>query len=259
MGKESQRNGVRVQRGHRMLDGLSSTLTRKLDTLSRSELEDLRERNEKMLSNPQLVSTLPDKGIKLKDTVQQINELLGDTADCSSTAISEEEKSITRRVSDLKLDPTRVNVRKQSVELANAKAQGNDYTSPAMLQISPAKREMQIDKPAQHQAKVCMISLEESLELQESQMQSIKAEKLKRQMDNVKSRTTISESLADDLSITMSRMQLDPELRTPRPQDDDTDEESDEDEDDSDLNDENLLFDDDEGFEEEEYLEEQRR
>lgn len=96
------------------------------------------------------MSTLPDKGAKLKDTVQQINALLGDVPEDDS-AMSEEERSITRRVSDLKLDPSRVNVRKQSVELANAKAQSNDYASCGMLRISPPNREIQIDHPPQHQ------------------------------------------------------------------------------------------------------------
>ncbi|KAG0172647.1 hypothetical protein DFQ28_003099 [Apophysomyces sp. BC1034] len=257
MGKDTQRNTTRVQRGHRMLDGLSTALTRKLDTMPRSELEDLRERNEKMLGNLQLIGTLPDKGAKLKDTVQQINVLLGDMPDTS--VMSEEERSITRRVSDLKLDPTRIDVRKQSVELANAKAQANDYVTSGMLRINPASQEMQVDKPTQQQARVCMMSLDESLKLQESQLQSIKAEKLKRQLDAMTPRRK-SESLADDLSLTMSRMQLDPEIRQPKPQDDDSDEDSDDGDDDgSDLNDEDYLYEDDEGFEEEEYMEEQNR
>ena len=37
---------------NRLLDGMSSSLTRKMDSMSRAELIDLKERNQTLLNNP---------------------------------------------------------------------------------------------------------------------------------------------------------------------------------------------------------------
>lgn len=63
------------------------------------------------------------------------------------------------------------------------------------------------------------MSLEESMKLQESQQKSIKLANMKKKMESV--RGTVKDcSLADDLSLTMNRLRLDPETRQPRPDDD---------------------------------------
>ena len=43
---------VRGAPNNRLMDGMSASLTRKLNTMSRRELIDLKERNEKLLNNP---------------------------------------------------------------------------------------------------------------------------------------------------------------------------------------------------------------
>lgn len=64
-----------------------------------------------------------------------------------------------------------------------------------------------------------MMSLEESMKLQESQQNDIKKANMRKKMESVRGSVT-SESLADDLSLTMTHLQLDPETRIPRPDDD---------------------------------------
>ncbi|KAI9319978.1 hypothetical protein BX666DRAFT_1357399 [Dichotomocladium elegans] len=101
-----------------------------------------------------------------------------------------------------------------------------------------------------------MMQLDESMKLQDEQQQHIKEERLKRQMETLglgavvggSKRRSIPESIADDLSLNMERMKLNPELGPHRPQDDDSDEYEEDSEDEYSLG-ENF-YDDDEGFEE---------
>lgn len=106
------------------------------------------------------------------------------------------------------------------------------------------------------------MSLEESMQLQESQQRDIKLANMRKRMESVRGSAGASESLADDLTLTMSNLQLDPETRIPRPDDDgpsdtegqdkDSDDEDDEDDDSDDMDDDDLYERyDDEGFEEE--------
>lgn len=98
-----------------------------------------------------------------------------------------------------------------------------------------------------------MMSLEESMKLQESQQNDIKLANMKKKMESVRGSMVPSESLADDLTLTMSSLQLDPETRVPRPDDDgrSDDEGDDADSDDSDELEYYERYDD-EGYEEEE-------
>ena len=98
-----------------------------------------------------------------------------------------------------------------------------------------------------------MMSLEESMKLQELQQNDIKLANMRKRMESVRG-SVATESLADDLTATMGRLQLDPETRIPRPDDDGSSdyEGDDADSDDSDLDNEIYERYDDEGFEEEE-------
>jgi hypothetical protein len=64
-----------------------------------------------------------------------------------------------------------------------------------------------------------MMSLDESMKLQESQQKDIKLANMRKKMESVRG-TVANESLADDLTLSMNRLQLDPETRIPRPDDD---------------------------------------
>lgn len=106
-----------------------------------------------------------------------------------------------------------------------------------------------------------MMSLEESVKLQESQQKDIKLANMRKRMEALRP----AESLADDLALTMSSLRLDPETRVPRPDDDgpsdtegqdkdsdDEEEDSEEESDMEDIIDDNYERYDDEGYEEEE-------
>lgn len=199
-----------------------------------------------------IINTLPDKGLKIQNTIRQIDELLkstrNDSEGSSSSAVDKEEDKqqenngdsakITKQMSKLNISSSAV--RKQSIERANALADRYDGSRSLLApQTEPS-------------AKTKMLRMDESVRLQEAQQQRIKEEKLKRQLKSI--HATTSESLADDLSLTLSRMKLDPEMRPERPQDDQPEDDDDE-EDDLDSIDaaEYLYDDDDEGFDEEEY------
>lgn len=96
-----------------------------------------------------------------------------------------------------------------------------------------------------------MMSLEESMKLQELQQKDIKLANMRKRMETVKG-SFANQSLADDLSSTMNRLRLDPENRQPRPDDDGpSDEEGDDADSDDDTEDEDYERYDDEGFDEE--------
>lgn len=105
-----------------------------------------------------------------------------------------------------------------------------------------------------------MMSLEESMQLQEAQQKDIKLANMRKKIQSIRGSTTTrtSESLADDLSLTMNSLQLDPETRQPRPDDDNPEdmegEDADSDDDTTDSEDEDDMDGyeryDDEGYEE---------
>ncbi|OAD02726.1 hypothetical protein MUCCIDRAFT_155961 [Mucor lusitanicus CBS 277.49] len=66
------------------------------------------------------------------------------------------------------------------------------------------------------------MSLEESMQLQEAQQKDIRLANMRKKIQSIRgsSSTRTSESLADDLSLTMNSLRLDPETRIPRPDDD---------------------------------------
>jgi hypothetical protein len=107
-----------------------------------------------------------------------------------------------------------------------------------------------------------MMSLEESMQLQEAQQKDIKLANMKKKIQSIRGSTSVSnanESLADDLTLTMNSLQLDPETRQPRPdddnpedmegRDDDSDDDTDSDSDEDDGMDGYERYDD-EGYEE---------
>ncbi|KAI7849302.1 hypothetical protein BDC45DRAFT_278010 [Circinella umbellata] len=169
---------VRGVPNNRLMDGMSTSLTRKLDTMSRQELIDLRERNEKLLNNPGLMTTLPDKGEKLKKSIEQIDELL-------------RKQDIADGMLGLSVSPPSSDtIRKRSVDQAMELADNATNSTSSLLAT----------KTTEFQPKTRMMSMDESMKLQEAQQQQVKDEKIKRQLQALKPKAPrTSESLADDL------------------------------------------------------------
>ncbi|KAI8381294.1 uncharacterized protein BYT42DRAFT_300294 [Radiomyces spectabilis] len=154
-GKNQTRSTTRSQRqpSNRLLDGFSSSSpARPLEDLNRTELAELRDRNRRMLDNPSLLQTLPDKGAKLKDVNARIEKLL-------STDANEDEYQ-------------RPDIRQKTVDSANAKAKQLD--SGLHTQSSTSTKETSEGSTGQQQTRVRMMGLDESVRLQELQLQQIK-------------------------------------------------------------------------------------
>ncbi|KAL0085783.1 hypothetical protein J3Q64DRAFT_1698343 [Phycomyces blakesleeanus] len=228
-------------RPDRMMDGMSANITRKLSNMSPNELQDLRDNNKRMLSNPSLLSTLPDGGAKLKETVERIDAILGPLPVTGSNYTDgglEEQDNVERRLMNIHLNEQKINVRQQAVDMVNSKAAAmSDSTPGNMLRKgsinSASTNESLVDKNGHH-AKVQLMSLEEAMELEASQQSQAREAYMMRSMQpSQKAYPSAGASLADDLSVTMESMKLDPETRPGRPQDDDPSE--DESEDDSEM------------------------
>ncbi|CAO3656017.1 unnamed protein product [Mucor hiemalis] len=196
--------------------------------MSQTELEDLYEKTNAMLNNPAL--KLPDGGAKLKAKLDQINTILKNENTITN--------GITDKVSGLSLSD-KINVRKETVLRSNRTVE----------QPSNLLRAHDSD----HTRTVRMMSLEESMKLQESQQNDIKMANMRKKMESVRGSMVPTDSLADDLTMTMNSLQLDPETRVPRP-DDDGPSDGEGDDADSDDSDELEYYEryDDEGFEEDE-------
>lgn len=194
---------------------------------------------------------LPDGGAKLKAKLDQINTILKNENTITN--------GITDKVSGLSLSD-KINVRKETVLRSNRTVE----------QPSNLLRAHDSDHVCIYEARffffcisdslfcmqtrtVRMMSLEESMKLQESQQNDIKMANMRKKMESVRGSMVPTDSLADDLTMTMNSLQLDPETRVPRP-DDDGPSDGEGDDADSDDSDELEYYEryDDEGFEEDE-------
>ncbi|KAL9557348.1 hypothetical protein MBANPS3_001422 [Mucor bainieri] len=240
-------NGWRGSNPSRQLDGLSQPLTRPLESMDEKELRTQYEKTNTMLNNPNL--KLPDGGAKLKAKLEQIKSLLEQVQQA-------DESNISDKVSGLSLNE-KPDIRKATV-LRSSQAEVHPEN---LLRAHPTHSHMAtVSQPAH--AGTRMMSLEESMQLQEAQQKDIKLANMRKKIQSIRgsSTTRTSESLADDLSLTMNSLQLDPETRIPRPDDDNPedmegeDADSDDDTTDSDDDDQDGLdgFEryDDEGYEE---------
>ncbi|KAF1797693.1 hypothetical protein V8B55DRAFT_1513965 [Mucor lusitanicus] len=191
-------NGWRGTNPSRQLDGLSQPLTRSLESMDEKELRAQYEKTNTMLNNPNL--KLPDGGAKLKAKLEQIKSLL--------QAQQANEDNITDKVSGLSLND-KPDIRKATV-LRSSQAEIHPEN---LLRAHPTQ--------SSH-AGTRMMSLEESMQLQEAQQKDIRLANMRKKIQSIRgsSSTRTSESLADDLSLTMNSLRLDPETRIPRPDDD---------------------------------------
>ncbi|KAG2231279.1 hypothetical protein BDF21DRAFT_466145 [Thamnidium elegans] len=209
----TQFNGKGWRSTNRQLDGLSQPLTRKLEDMDPKELSELYEKTSIMLNNPGL--KLPDGGAKLRHKLAQIQSIMNNENTIAN--------GITEKVSGLSLNE-KLDVRRETVLRSNNVQEVHAHN---LLRAH--------DADEQHTRTARMMSLEESMKLQELQQNNIKLANMRKKMESVRG-SVAAESLADDLSLTMNRLRLDPETRIPRPDDDGpSDEEGDDaDSDDSD-------------------------
>ncbi|KAI9476577.1 MAG: hypothetical protein EXX96DRAFT_485149, partial [Benjaminiella poitrasii] len=182
---------------------------------------------------------LPDGGAKLKMKLEQIKTLLNN------------QNAIINKVSELSLDD-KVNVRKETIERSNNVS--TDVHPTNLLRVNLTKStESRMEPNTSRSAQ--MMSLEESMHLQEAQQKDIKLANMRKRLESVRS-TAPTDSLTDDLAMTMNSLRLDPETRQPRPDDDGPSDEEGDDADSDDLTDseDDDLYEryDDEGFEEDE-------
>ncbi|KAI8636548.1 hypothetical protein BD408DRAFT_454568 [Parasitella parasitica] len=200
-----------------------------------------------MLINPNL--KLPDGGAKLKAKLKQLEALL-DAQQVNANVISD-------KVSELSLHE-KPDVRKATVLRSNQTQVHSDN----LLRAHPTSNNYKACSQVAHSTQ--MMSLEESMQLQEAQQKDIKLANMRKKIQSIRGSSArhTSESLADDLSLTMNRLQLDPETRQPRPDDDnpedmegedadndDDDNGDDDDDDDTTDSDEDDDFDDVDGYE----------
>ncbi|KAI8982469.1 hypothetical protein BDF20DRAFT_835089 [Mycotypha africana] len=216
------------------------------------DLQDQCDKIASLLQNPNI--KLPDGGKKLKARLQELQQLLKPKA-----------ADITKGVSHLSLaDNKRPNMRKQIINQSNEVSNESNMSS-SLLKANASKNASSSMSDSEDNVtlgrKTRMLGLDESLKLQESYEKDRKLATLKKKMELVResaetSKSTPSESLADEISLTMGGLKLDPETRPLRPDDDDslTEDEDDDDEEFYSENDDEPLRDleryDDEGFDE---------
>ncbi|ORX61586.1 hypothetical protein DM01DRAFT_1332184 [Hesseltinella vesiculosa] len=157
-----------------------------------------------MLDNKQLLATLPDKGARLKEKLAQLNALL------KPGYTPEDTEKVVDQVSNLSLkDKYRRNMRKKSIDEHSATANQLHH----LLQPGSTV-------PGGMMARSKMISLSESVHLQETLTKQEKELSLKKQMQQIK--VTGPEAMdTDDLTSTLGRMQI--QGLTHHEYDDDTD------------------------------------
>ncbi|KAI8068018.1 hypothetical protein BC940DRAFT_300138 [Gongronella butleri] len=168
----SQRNASRLR------DGLSSSYKAPLDQLTKPQLLDLRERTAKMLDNTAVVSTLPDKGSRLQEKLAEIDALLKPPFKPGDT------DKVTEEVSALSLNSSRRDMRQRSIDENTASA--NEMHM--LLQAGSSAN-------SHVHAKSKMISLSESMLLQEQLVKQENETALRKQMQHIK----ISPPDANDL------------------------------------------------------------
>ncbi|PHZ13262.1 uncharacterized protein RHIMIDRAFT_130931 [Rhizopus microsporus ATCC 52813] len=215
---------------------------RDLNNLSHHELVELYTKTKAILNNSGI--KLPDGGSKLKAKLEQIEEALKNT----------ENTSLSKRVSELSIND-RPNTRKEVLIHANKSASSQENQQSHKLLRSHSDM-----VSSARSARI--ISLDESIQLQESQQKEIKEANMKKRMESVK-KSIKTDSLTDELTSTMGRLRLDPETRIPRPDDDGPSDDEGPDADSiDDTDDDDELFygdEDDEGFDEEDEAAEQQR
>ncbi|KAG2181122.1 hypothetical protein INT43_008704 [Umbelopsis isabellina] len=273
----------RSRTNHNTDNSLSAGYVRDLEQCQEAELLDIKAKNLHILSNPCLtptkncstiVATLPDQGEKLRATNNLIESILAKLSPNGSyhssppnigqdNAAAQEENTdenpLMNAMSKLSIK-SKENGRAHSVALANAEASNNQFISSGIMRTrKPSIADgAQLDSTSPDacvNARVQMITLNESVQLQETHQQTSKAQDLKYKLNRLKNSRS-DYSLTEELTDTMQSMRLDPETDQSEPDDDDT---TDSDVDES-ANDSPIEDYEDEGFEEDdEYIHSRQR
>ncbi|KAJ2959991.1 hypothetical protein NQZ79_g4552 [Umbelopsis isabellina] len=230
----------RSRTNHNTDNSLSAGYVRDLEQCQEAELLDIKAKNLHILSNPTIVATLPDQGEKLRATNKLIESILAKISPNGSyhssppnigqentTAQEEntEENPLMNAMSKLSIK-SKENGREHSVALANAEASNNQFISSGIMRTrKPSIAEgTQLDSTSPDacvNARVQMITLNESVQLQETHQQTSKAQDLKYKLNRLKNSRS-EYSLTEELTDTMQSMRLDPETDQSEPDDDDT-------------------------------------
>ncbi|CAO3618689.1 unnamed protein product [Cunninghamella echinulata] len=134
------------------------TPTKAIEQLNKDELEEEKERCTAMLNS--IANSLPDKGEKLKNKLDQINKLL------------QTEEVVCKGVRDLSLeDNSRLNIRKKSIANANAEARKMNESNTNLLKASSSTKNSNDTK-----VKVQMMTIDEALQLQKNQIEEEKVD-----------------------------------------------------------------------------------
>lgn len=127
-----------------LLENKTQSTLKKLSRYSRMELTKLKDKNLQMLSNQSVIDTLPDKGAKLRETNQIIDNLLIDGSTVSAFDeitvgnTSDLDCPLTKKLEEMSVLTPHQGARKRSVDLANQQA-FNHYTSSGLLTNKPKR------------------------------------------------------------------------------------------------------------------------
>ncbi|KAI8384182.1 hypothetical protein BD560DRAFT_385234 [Blakeslea trispora] len=179
-------------------DVKSNSTEQKLCQYTRPELRQLQQKNLSLLSNNAMVNTLPDKGAKLKEINAIIDRLLLDRRTISaSDEITPDNTDtldcpLTKKLDEMTVLTSHQGARKRSVDLANQQAYHHSPSNSLLVKRSQPRPSLSVfqhyiqseqplsdgqDKNAS--AKVRMLSLDESMTLQQQQQLSVQQVKKK--------------------------------------------------------------------------------
>ncbi|CAO3626943.1 unnamed protein product [Cunninghamella blakesleeana] len=218
---------VNTQRRNSNIQKTSINTVNDLYMLNKEELEEEEKRLDTILNNNTLINSLPDKGKKLEFKKEVIVGLLN--------KLSSPEEKVTSGVQSLTLEENhRPNIRKKSIADANAEARRINKSS-HLLQAGPPLKNDSFD----NKAKVKMMSLEESMELQKNIREELQKDSLQRKLNSIKQKkpTTTSDMDTDDISLAMNKLNIGQNSNSSKKggldqYSDDSDDDSDEDDDD---------------------------
>ncbi|KAI9306777.1 hypothetical protein BJ944DRAFT_263009 [Cunninghamella echinulata] len=217
------------------------TPTKAIEQLNKDELEEEKDRCTAMLNS--IAHSLPDKGEKLKNKLDQINKLL------------QTEEVVCKGVRDLSLeDSTRLNIRKKSIADANAEARKINQSNTNLLKASSSTK-----NPNDTKVKVQMMTIDEALQLQKNQIEEEKNAALRRKLNQIKTKKPGHPNMEDDISLAMDKLNIDKNNNDDSLDQYSDDEDEDSEEDDDDFGRLDSAYEDDDGdrssIDEEEYQE----
>ncbi|KAI9283210.1 hypothetical protein BY458DRAFT_3499 [Sporodiniella umbellata] len=236
MSTSKSRKEIQIKNLRKNSNGYNK-IEKSVESLSFQELEALYSKTQSILNNSTI--QLPDGGAKLKAKLEQIKKVQNSRND-----------TLTQKVSEMSLSD-RPNSRKDILDHATSPKDAHTLLKPHLETEAKGRS-------------ACVISLEESIRLQDTQQKDIKEANMKKRLESI-TRSMKTDSLTDELNQSMGRLRLSAETSISHPDDDgssdgegrdadsiDDESDDDDDDDDNDDNDRLLYAEDDEGFDEDE-------